>query len=57
LLNIWKNIGGILGEYFWKEIEGITGEILIGYFEKDFGENIYHYILFVEINSQTNILK
>jgi hypothetical protein len=27
------------------------------YLEEDFGENIDHYILFVEINSQTNILK
>jgi hypothetical protein len=27
------------------------------YFEEDFGENIDHYILFVDINSQTNILK
>jgi hypothetical protein len=57
LLNIWRNIGRILGEYFWKEIEGITREIFIRYFEKDFGENKDHYILFVEINSQTNILK
>jgi hypothetical protein len=38
-------------------LRGITGEIFIGYFEKDFGENIDHYILFVEINSQINILK
>jgi hypothetical protein len=35
----------------------ITGEIFIGYFEEDFGENIDQYILFVEINSETNILK
>jgi hypothetical protein len=35
----------------------ITGEIFVGYFEEDFGENIDHYILFVDINSQTNILK
>jgi hypothetical protein len=26
-------------------------------FEEDFGENIDHYILFADINSQTNILK
>jgi hypothetical protein len=32
-------------------------EIFVGYFEEDFGENMDHYILFVEINSQTNILK
>jgi hypothetical protein len=25
--------------------------------EEDFGENIDHYILFADINSQTNILK
>jgi hypothetical protein len=25
-------------------------------FEEDFGENIDHYILFADINSQTNIL-
>jgi hypothetical protein len=55
--NIWRVIGGIFGQYFWKESEGITGEIFVGYFEEDFGENIDHYILFVEINSQTNILK
>jgi hypothetical protein len=35
----------------------ITGKIFEGYFEEDFGENIDHYILFVDINSQTNILK
>jgi hypothetical protein len=55
-----KNLKGITGEisgrYFSKEFEGITGEIFVGYFE-DFGENIDHYILFVDINSQTNILK
>jgi hypothetical protein len=31
----------------------ITGEIFVGYF----GENIDHYILFVDINLQTKILK
>jgi hypothetical protein len=55
--NIWRNIGGIFGQYFWKESEGITGEIFVGYFEEYFGENIDHYILFFDINSQTNILK
>jgi hypothetical protein len=35
----------------------ITGEIFVGYFEEDFRENIDHYILFVDIDSQTNILK
>jgi hypothetical protein len=49
--------GEISGRYFWKEFEGITEEIFVGYFEEDFGENIDHYILFVDINSQTNILK
>ena len=38
-------------------MRGITGEIFVGYFEEDFGENIDHYILFVEINSQTNIFE
>jgi hypothetical protein len=71
--NIWRLISGIFGQYFWKELEGITGEIsgqyflkefegdhweiFVGYFEEDFGENIDHYNLFVDINSQTNILK
>jgi hypothetical protein len=53
----WRIIGGIFGQYFWKEFEGITGETFVGYFEEDFGENIDHYILFVDINLQTNILK
>ena len=48
---------GISGQYFWKESERITGEIFVGYFEEDSGENIDHYILFVEINSQTNIFE
>jgi hypothetical protein len=56
-----KNFRGVTGEisgqYFWKQAEGITGEIFVGYFEEDFGENIDHYILFVDVNSQTNILK
>jgi hypothetical protein len=55
--NIWRYIGGISGQYFWKESEGIAGEIFEGYFEEDFGENIDYYILFADINSQTNILK
>jgi hypothetical protein len=46
-----------LGSISGKNLRGITGEIFVGYFEEDFGENIDHYILFVEINSQTNILK
>jgi hypothetical protein len=46
-----------LGSISRKNLRGITGEIFVGYFEEDFGENIDHYILFVEINSQTNILK
>jgi hypothetical protein len=56
-----KNLKGITreisGRYFWKNLRGITREIFVGYFEEDFGENIDHYILFVDINSQTNILK
>jgi hypothetical protein len=40
-----------------KNMRGITGKIFVGYFEEDFGENIDHYILFADINSQTNILK
>jgi hypothetical protein len=55
--NIWRIIGGIFGQYFWKESEGIIGEIFVRYFEDDFRDNIDHYILFVDINSQTNILK
>jgi hypothetical protein len=47
----------ISGQYFCKQFEGITGEIFVGYFEEDFRENIDHYTLFVDINSQTNILK
>jgi hypothetical protein len=64
--NIWavfleKNLRGSLGKYLGsisgKNLRMIPGEIFIGYFEEDFGENIDHYILFVDINSQTNILK
>jgi hypothetical protein len=47
----------ISGQYFCKQFEGITEEIFVGYFEEDFRENIDHYTLFVDINSQTNILK
>jgi hypothetical protein len=47
----------ISGQYSGKNLRGITGEIFVGYFEEDFRENIDHYILFVDINSQTNILK
>ena len=46
-----------LGNIFGKNLRGITGEIFVGYFEDDFGENIDHYILFADINLQTNILK
>ena len=58
----WKEIkGGLLGKYLssmsGKNLRGITGEIFVEYFEEDFGENIDHYNLFVDINSQTNILK
>jgi hypothetical protein len=57
----WKNLRGITGEiigrYFWKNLRGVTGEIFVGYFEEDFGENIDHYNLFVDIKLQTNILK
>ena len=56
-----KNLKGITreisGRYFWKNLRGITVEIFVGYFEEDFRENIDHYTLFVDINSQTNILK
>jgi hypothetical protein len=52
-----KIFGEILVEYLGSisrmNLRGITGEIFVGYFE----ENIDHYILFVDINSQTNILK
>jgi hypothetical protein len=46
-----------LGSISRKNLRGITREIFVGYFEEDFGDNIDHYILFVEINLQTNILK
>ena len=46
-----------LGSISGKNLKGTIREIFVGYFEEDFGENIDHYILFVDINSQTNILK
>ena len=46
-----------LGCISGKNMRGITREIFVGYFEEDFGENIDHYILFADTNSQTNILK
>src|SRR5688500_14370140 len=53
--------GGSLGKYLGsisgKSLRVITGEIFVEYFEEDFGENIDHYILFADINSQTNVLK
>jgi hypothetical protein len=47
-----KYLGSISGN----NLRGITGNIC-RIFEEDFGENIDHYTLFVDINSQTNILK
>jgi hypothetical protein len=56
-----KNLRGLLGKYLGgisgKNSRVITGEIIVGYFEEEFLKNIDHYILFVDINSQTNILK
>jgi hypothetical protein len=56
-----KNLRGSLGKYLGsisgKNLRGITRETFVGYFEEDFGENIDHYILFVDVSSQTNILK
>jgi hypothetical protein len=46
-----------LGSISGKNQRGSLGIIFVRYFEENFGENIDHYILFVEINSQTNILK
>jgi hypothetical protein len=46
-----------LGSISGKNLRGIIREIFVGYFEEDFGENIDHYNLFADINSQTNILK
>jgi hypothetical protein len=55
--NTWRYIGGISGQYFWKEFEGDHWRNIRRIFEEDFGENIDHYNLFVDINLQTNILK
>jgi hypothetical protein len=56
-----KNLKGITreisGRYFWKQIEGDHRGNICRIFEEDFGENVDHYILFADINSQTNILK
>jgi hypothetical protein len=56
-----KNLKGITreisGQYFWKEFERGHWRNICRIFEEDFGENIDHYILFADINSQTNILK
>jgi hypothetical protein len=56
-----KILGDISVEYLdsisGKNLRGITGEIFVGYFEENFGENIDHCNLFVDINLQTNILK
>jgi hypothetical protein len=56
-----ENLKGITreisGRYFWKEFEGYHWGNICRIFEEDFGENIDHYILFADINSQTNILK
>jgi hypothetical protein len=46
-----------LGSISGKNLKGVTGEIFVGYLEENFGGKIDHYIFFVEINSQTNILK
>jgi hypothetical protein len=56
-----KNLRGITGKYLGSisgtNLRGVTEEIFVGYFEEDFGENIDHYNLFADNNSQTNILK
>jgi hypothetical protein len=48
-----KIFGGLSVEY----LGSISGKNLKGITREDFGEIIDHYILFVEINSQINILK
>jgi hypothetical protein len=45
-----------LGSISGKNQRGSLGNIS-RIFEEDFGDNIDHYILFVEINSQTNIFE
>jgi hypothetical protein len=56
-----KDLRGITGKYLGsisgKNLRGVTEEIFVGYSEEDFRENIDHYTLFADINSQTNILK
>ena len=47
----------ISGQYFCKQFERDHWGNICRIFEEDFGENIDHYILFVDINLQTNILK
>jgi hypothetical protein len=47
--NIWA--------VFLKEFEGDHWGNICRIFEEDFRENIDHYILLVDINLQTNILK
>jgi hypothetical protein len=54
----------IFGELLVEYLDNISGknqgdhwENICRIFEEDFGEKIDNYILFVEINSQTNILK
>jgi hypothetical protein len=46
-----------LGTISRKNQRASLGKYLSRIFEEDFGENIDHYILFADINSQTNILK
>jgi hypothetical protein len=54
-----KILGDISMEYLdsisQKNLRGFIEEIFVGYFEEDFGENIDHYNLFVDINSQTKM--
>jgi hypothetical protein len=40
-----------LGNISGKKLKGITRGNICRIFEEDFGENIDHYILFVDINS------
>ena len=46
-----------LGSIFGKNQRGSLGKYLDNILRSIFGENIDHYTLFVDINSQTNILK
>jgi hypothetical protein len=48
-----KYLGSISG----RNLRGGHSRNICRIFEEDFGENIYHYILFPDINLQTNILK